>query len=129
METKLNYKNLSKMISSTDKENTVVALQAIEHCDYKSNVVAMALLRKMYTPSEAKWTEEAPNSMRFLQDNELFNLPLTFDHIFKAIKKLKPEVDQVELFLQEFNEFTLTQLQDYGYSFIKSVNVQLEPLD
>ena len=41
------------------------------------------------------------------------------------MEKLRVPVDQVELFIKEFNKFIKNELNDYGYTFINGVEISL----
>lgn len=122
METiKLNYESLLKMITSNDAENKTVALEAMKNAKVKENFVCLSLLLKFgnISQDELHYLSEIGKIYDFKFSN------ITFGLIYDKMEKLRVPVDQVELFIKEFNKFIKNELNDYGYTFINGVEISL----
>jgi hypothetical protein len=124
---KLDYNTLYKMLVSTDEENKVLGLSIMEEHDFKSNIMCNFLLYKNTNVDAGLWEKHCGYVLKHIRNymNKTTENYLTYKVIFNITKLVKVDNDQLELYLQQLNNFLINTLKNQGYDYIESINVKL----
>ena len=126
-EIKLDYDTLSRMLMSSDKENTNLAISLLDTVDFKKNMVLILLLYKKSHQVPEYWKEHAPKlwgKMKRAGVSE--DKPLTYKEILAMMQAKKVPQEQVAMFVQSVNDTLKNDLAQYGYDFIEKIEITLK---
>lgn len=126
-------KNIINMLSSTDKENHVVALTLLESIEHNKNCFVQLLMAyKLGKPKTETWLEHAPTAYKYISNNApTKDSGITFNEIFQSLLRNKFPVEQIQIFLEMFSEYLKNQCHSLGYHFIDSIemNIKLKEIE
>lgn len=111
------FENVSRMLTSPDEENAVVALSALEGMDFKSCKMYMALLYKeSHLNRTAMWQEHAPTVLEKIKGLKLDD-EVTLTSIFLALEK-DATPGELLVYSSRFAETLKVMLKTWGFGKI-----------
>jgi hypothetical protein len=125
-------KNLLNMLRSTDRENAIVAFQALEGVDRKKYLGELIVLYKFGKTSLITWEKEAPKCHKylakliapFIKDN---GTELSTGTCLSAMTANGASNQSIELFMELFTDSMIGFLGQMGYPADKfEINIKLK---
>lgn len=118
--------NLLKMLTSTDTENQVIALKALNNADLENYFGELLVLYKYSKISPILWEKECPNAWNKLQFH-LSNLNLTSGKCLSILIENKSSKASLELYLEFFVSSMIGFMEQLGYPTDKfNINFELK---
>jgi hypothetical protein len=120
------FKNILDMINSPDEENKIVALQCIEHMDYRSNIAYVVMILKNSNLAEQFWLENAPKAYNYLKTLDFqVGKAMTFKRIFGTLIKVGVSQEDLQFFFDIFGEELKRTMEGMGYDLLDRVELKL----
>lgn len=118
------YKNLLNMLNAPDAENAVVALQSLENMDFEKNRMQILMLKKNSKVLSSFWKEQAPvlyaNIEALGVDPEKI---ITYKGLLTLIKEQGRKQEEIQFYVDVFQDYLLEEMQALGYSFLEEVEI------
>jgi hypothetical protein len=121
------YQNLWAMLNSKDKENTVVALAAIEQMDYKQSLPYILLLFKGLSEEDRKlWFKDDTDLGKRLKASGVApDTKLPYQDIYDKVHKDCPK-EAVQFVLDEFSKVLKKYIVEWGFEFVRNLDLNLK---
>lgn len=127
----VNYKSILSMLNSQDNQDVVVGLTCIENADFKKNSILILFLYKECSCSSTEWTEHARKTFnRIKKITGGASKFVTFKLIFDYMMKIKPSTEDVQFYLQKFNDFIIDMVNGSGkFPLVERIDIKLKDVD
>lgn len=121
------YENLWAMLNSKDKENTVVALAAIEQMDYVQSLPYILLLFKGLSENDRRlWFTDANDLGKRLKASGVSpETKLPYQDIYDKVSKDCPK-EAVQFVLDEFAKVLQKYIVEWGFEFVRGLELNLK---
>lgn len=121
------YKDMKRMLESSDQENRVMALQCLENLDFESNWMIILLLLKHANVPKSEWRSNAPKLTDTLKKRGIsMEKVTTYQEVLNFTSKVKASDEQLQFFIEDVNETLRKNLADIGYDHIAEIQVTLK---
>lgn len=126
-------KNLLNMLRSADKDNAVVAFEALKSVDIKKYLGELIVLYKFGKQTIKEWENNCLDCANAIKDSiEPYNkeggAELSTGSCLSAMTSSKASHQSIELFMEYFTENMMGFLGQMGYPADKfEINVKLKP--
>ena len=121
-------KNLLNMLKSEDKDNQIIAFQALENADLKEYKGELLVLYKFSKLPKDTWETEAPKSYKVLvKASALGDNNLSSGKCLSLMTSNGSSKDSIEMFLENFVVDMVGFLGQLGYPADKfDINIKLK---
>ena len=121
------YENLWAMLNSKDKENTVVALAAIEQMDYVQSLPYILLLFKGLSENDRRlwFTDDNDLGKRLKASGVSPETKLPYQDIYDKVSKDCPK-EAVQFVLDEFAKVLQKYIVEWGFEFVRGLELNLK---
>lgn len=124
----ITYESLMRIINSDDKENVIVALKCLENLDFSEYMHIILLVIRDANINMDVWKNETPKLYKKLKKRiDISKNILTYEIIFNLLKDNDATNEQVSCIVKSLSKTILEQLQKYGYSYIKDIQITINP--
>lgn len=124
----ITYESLMRIINSDDKENVIVALKCLENLDFSEYMHIILLVIRDGNIDMDIWKNETPKLHKKLKKRiNISKNILTYEIIFNLLKDNDATNEQVSCIVKSLSKNILEQLQKYGYSYIKDIQITINP--
>ena len=107
-------KNLLNMLKSSDKENHIIAFEALKNVDFKEYFGELLVLYKFSKLSREDWKTNCPEAENILAEY-LDHKPLSSPRLLGFLTEDKASKQSIELFMEAFVLDMTGFLQQIGY--------------
>lgn len=124
--TREDFNRLKELFLSPDKENATVALATLENCDIKASMPIILTLYKAFNEKiTGGWVKEAPKLTEAMEKaGIMLEGKMTINKIWTFCKG-KYSQEDCNIFLDEAAALMETHFRDWGFTFLKDVQLKL----
>lgn len=120
------FDSILSMMNSPDKENVVVALQAVENVDFKENLAYLVMLKMKANVTADVWRTNAPECTKRLERIGIpADKPLSYKNVLETFVKYKVPEEALQFYYNNFGSYLLAELKKLGYDWVETVEIKL----